>query len=447
MQGGAGKFIAGLPLVRALRIPLVSTSLTLIANAVTASLLGFTFWALAARLLPPSAVGLGSALVSAAALCSFLATLGLDHALLRFLPERRGREGELILAVALLALLIGLAVGGVFLLGIPWWARALTEVRADLWSVVAFLLLAGATTTQTVLNAAFISFRQSILVLAQSATTGLLRILLVAGGTALGAGAIVGAWGFATAAVAVVSFFVALPRLTPVFRSLSLPPLKETRHLLGYSFLNHLTLLFWNTPSYLLPLLVVDRLGAEANAYFYSAYAIVGGLWAVPLVTAVALLAQGAGDRDNLGLHLRRSLVFTFATVVPAIVVLWLGGGWLLHIFGPTYAAEGTGALRVLSLVTLPLAVNSLYVGVKRVDKELTGPIILTGFISLSAVVATAFLLPYASVSAPGYALLAAHTTAALWVVLRWAAGRDGLRRAIGAPRAGVQEQPTRPYP
>ena len=67
--------------------PLYRNSLYLISNSTILALTGFVFWTLAARLYPVDSVGLASAAISAMGVLSLLATLGLDYALLRFLPD------------------------------------------------------------------------------------------------------------------------------------------------------------------------------------------------------------------------------------------------------------------------------------------------------------------------------------------------------------------------
>ena len=51
-------------------------------------------------------------------------------------------------------------------------------------------------------------------------------------------------------------------------------------------------------------------------------------------------------------------MVHLLKIMVPAVALLVLAAPWVLRIFGPSYAAAGTNALRLLGLSALPFIVN-----------------------------------------------------------------------------------------
>ncbi len=83
---------------------------SLVATTGVASLLGFVYWALAARLFSPRAVGYGSAGISAMTLLGTIGMLGLGTVLIGELPRRQDRAG--LVAAALLASAAGSALLG-----------------------------------------------------------------------------------------------------------------------------------------------------------------------------------------------------------------------------------------------------------------------------------------------------------------------------------------------
>ena len=101
---------------------LYTNSISLMANSVASSALGFVFWVLAARLYPVEAVGLGSAVLSAASLLTFIATLGLGAGLIRYLPGARSNATALINACFTISSLAALVAALIFLVGIPLWS-------------------------------------------------------------------------------------------------------------------------------------------------------------------------------------------------------------------------------------------------------------------------------------------------------------------------------------
>ena len=70
-----------------LRTPLYFNSYLLIAMRALGTIFGFVFWALAARLMADTDVGLASGIMSATMLLSGLAQLGLGYGLTRHLPQ------------------------------------------------------------------------------------------------------------------------------------------------------------------------------------------------------------------------------------------------------------------------------------------------------------------------------------------------------------------------
>ncbi len=52
--------------------------------------------------------------------------------------------------------------------------------------------------------------------------------------------------------------------------------------------------------------------------------------------------------------------------LVPAVALLVLAAPWILRVFGSSYAAAGTGALRLLGLSALPFVVSGTAVSAAR---------------------------------------------------------------------------------
>ena len=83
-----------------------------------------------------------------------------------------------------------------------------------------------------------------------------------------------------------------------------------------------------------LPIIVVNLLGAEQNAYFYIAWTIATALSAIPIGIALSLFAEGSHFKDKLRGNTVKALKFTFLLLIPAVILLVLVGKWLLLAFG-----------------------------------------------------------------------------------------------------------------
>ncbi|MFQ5872304.1 MAG: oligosaccharide flippase family protein [Dehalococcoidia bacterium] len=418
LKGILGPTLSRSWLFRPLGISLYTNSIHLVLNSAVTGLLGFGFWVAVARLYRESDVGLASALISTTTLLALLAGFGLDYGLIRFLAVSGGQARKLLNSVFVLSGLIAVLAAGVFLAGIPLWSPALTLARQHPAYIIGFLGVVPAIVFLGVLNGAFIGSRRSSFVLLQGSLTGVLRILFAIILVAFfGTFGIFASWALSVGAVSALGILIVLPRLYSGYRPSPAFNLTGLKEMLRYSFVNYLTVLFWNAPIYLLPLIVVNRLGAEANAYFFIAMAMAGLIWSIPMAVSLSLLAEGSHNEKLLRVNSQRSVRITALLLVPAILLIWLLGDKLLLAFGAAYSREATQVLRILALTTVPLAINYLYLGVRRVEKRMTGPLGLTFFVTLIALLWAFLMLPSGGIVAGGIALLGANGAGAIWVL------------------------------
>ena len=169
----------------------------------------------------------------------------------------------------------------------------------------------------------------------------------------------------------------------------------------------------------ILPLMVVNLLGAEQNAYFYIAWAIANLLSAIPGAVSRSLFAEGSHFEDKLKENATKSLKFTFLLLVPAVIVLILVGKWLLLAFGQSYSLNALPLLWILSLSSLPLAINHLYTSILRVKSRLKEFMAIWGFIALAVLLVSYLIMPASGIMGVGYAWLGARAAVAIYVLAR----------------------------
>ena len=192
---------------------------------------------------------------------------------------------------------------------------------------------------------------------------------------------------------------------------------KAVKNVLHYSFANYLSDLFWGSSGSILPIMVVNVLGAESNAYFYIAWAI-GGVFALLLgAIAVSLLVESSHEEEQMRLNIRRASKMAFFIVLPAIIVVLLIADKLLLPFGSTYSENATTLLRILTVSALPLAVNIIYLHIKRVEKKLRIIVGLTLFVTVATLGLAYWLLPLMGINGAGIAWLVSQGIVALAVV------------------------------
>ena len=107
----------------------------------------------------------------------------------------------------------------------------------------------------------------------------------------------------------------------------------------GYYVGNLLTLL----PTFVIPLIVLDRVGVHEAAYYYIAYLLVSLLFADVFAVEQAFLSEGSHEEQDLRVVMRRSWRLLALFCIPATVVLMVAARWLLLLFGHNYSVHGTG--------------------------------------------------------------------------------------------------------
>ncbi len=399
--------------------PLYSNAFYLMLDTGVMSLLGFFFWMIVARFYTEAEVGFSSAIISAISLLAVISLVGLNISLIRFLPHA-DKPPELINSCYTLGGLISLVIAGIFLAGVGFWSPALAFVRQNAVFASAFIVFALLWALSSLVNSTFIARRRAGFVLSKDTIYSVLKlplpILFVLFFHAFG---IVASWGIALAVALAVSIFLFLPRVQDSYKPVPTLRLSLLKNMWRYSGGNYLANLFMTCLPFILPLMVVNLLGAEQNAYFYVGWMIAGLLSAIPAAVSQSLFAEGSHFEDKLKENVTRSLKFTYLLLVPAVIVLVLVGKWLLLAFGQSYSANALHLLWVLSLSSLPSALSYIYTGILQVTGRIRELIAIWGFIALGTFLASYLVMPATGIVGIGYAWLGAQTIVAIYVLAR----------------------------
>ena len=401
------------------RVPLYANALVLMGNTGLSAGLGFIFWALAARLYPPDQVGLASATISAAVFIATLAQLGLPTALIRFSPDAGADRRVLTSTVVLIVTVAGALVAAIFSAGMDVWAPTFEDLATPPLVAAGVIALAGTTAAFSILIFVAVGVRDARPALAGGVTQGIVKsgLILVFAVVASRQGfPLVIAWIIGTTTAIVVQVWMLRARLAPRVNL----RLLRLGSFLRYSAGNYAGDLAWTAPSLLFPLLVLSQLGAEANAYFYVAWAVASLLIGIPFAVASSLLAEGSHERGETAEHFRRALGLTLVLVLPAIGACLLGAPLLLGLFGAPYAANGVDTLRLLALGALPMSVNLLHLSVARVDRALFRILAISAATGAGSLLLGAILAPAQGSVGIAVAYLVAHTVVAVALTAEW---------------------------
>lgn len=388
-------------------------SLALMASSAITGVLGLAFWAATARLFPADQVGIASALISTAIMLSTLSNLSLGAMYERFLPSAGHRAGKLLaqgfVVVAVLALLLAI---GLMVLG-P--RDTLFESRTEMITYPALVMVLAlfALQDQTVsgLGVARWAAWKNI----AHAVTKLVAVIALAWtGSAL---AILLSWG-ATAAGAVVVVLMAMrgkviadPRYA---RPPALPPRRELK---AYFFSSYGISALGSIAPLLVPLIVVSRIGTEANAYFAVAWSLVSGLFLVVHLMVGPFVAEAAAHPDKIVALSGRFVRTVTALAVVGGVGMAVGGPIALGFVGEAYRENGSTVL-YLAAVFVPLSViGAVYSGLARVYRRMTLAVATQCISTVVLIVGSIYLTDRIGVAGVGWAYLVAELGTAIVLI------------------------------
>ena len=402
-----------------LRVSLFRNALYLIMASALTGVAGLVFWLLAARFYDAEDVGLASAAISAMMLLALFATLGLDYALIRFLPSAEKHSNALVNSCLTISVLASIIIALIFIAGIGVWSPAFLFLRQHPVFLSAFVIFTTAGTLYRLLGRAFVARRTAGFNLVQASIFNLLRLaLIMLLGSFFAVFGIFAAWGLGWIVAVTIGTLLFLPRVQPGYRPLPVIKWELIGNMVRFSLANYVTALLWFAPIFVLPLMVVNLVGAEPSAYFYIAWSICIVLFTIPVSISFSLFAEGSHNDEGLGRNIRRSLIFSFLIVIPAMLLIVLIGDRLLLVFGPSYADNATNLLRLLALSIVPGSLNQIYFGVKRVEMKMKSVICLSAFIAIITLALSWVLLPQMGIVGAGVAWLSSQGVAALVIIL-----------------------------
>jgi O-antigen/teichoic acid export membrane protein len=385
---------------------LLRNGLYIMATTAVASLLGFGFWVVAARVLPVAEVGRAAALVSAMLFVSIFTNLGIGQVFVSRLASRsEGRDWSLTVTTGLtLVAAVSLFGGALAAVLLP----ALVPVLRGGLGTGAFLLLpfgvAGAACS-LLIDYACVAERHAKLAFVRNTVAAVFRVAaigLAAVGPLDGTTWVLAIWVGSFLLIDVFALTRVLPALGHDFH-LTLrgwrAELGEMRGLIaGHQSIN----LGAQASTYLLPVIVSARLGLVENAYFYTTFMLSSALFFIAPAISNALFAEGAHAPQRLGDDLRRAGKYILLLAGPPAIVLLLAGPFILEVFGPAYSEEGATLLMILVGAAAFDSVLQLALAVLRVEHRLRQAAAATWVMLVVGIGASWLLLPGMGIEGAG---------------------------------------------
>lgn len=336
-------------------------------TSISTSGFGFIFWMLAAKLYSKEDVGVATVLISSMALLVLLSRFGLDQSIIRFFPE--GDKSKIFSTSVIITTLFAILFGIIFIAGTDIWSPELSIIKKYVFLYIIFL---AASSVINLTGTSFIALRKAKYYFIQSLLVGS-RVIYLFPLVFFGALGIFSSVG--------ISFILALIFSTFLLFRLRVKPSRIDKEFLKNSFHfstgNYIAGLFMTTPNMILPIMVLNVLGAGETAHYYIASAIASLLFMIPVAFSTSLFVEGSHG-EALKKNTLKSLFAIFSLLIPAVIVLFLFGGFLLEFIGESYV-KGLDLLRMLALSSFFIAVCQIYFSIKRVQEDVKGLVLLSG--------------------------------------------------------------------
>ncbi len=403
--------------------PLFRNGYTLVLSSAITSGLGMIYWILAARSYTTEAIGLNSAVMSMMLFLANLSQLNLVNVLNRFIPRAGRATGRLVGYSYLISVMIAFAAGLIFLLGLNLWAPALGFLRASSFFIVWFTLATMAWCVFLLQDGVLTGLRQTVWVPIENAVFALAKIaLLVLLATSQPQFGVLASWTIPLIAsllpVNLLVFWRLIPKHVRATKDQAEPI--RTAQIGRFVAGNYFSSLVRMASISLLPIIVTERAGATANAYFYLSWTIAYSLYLVSRNMGMSLTTEGATDQSKLDIYSYRAFLQTARLLVPAVFLVVITAPYILRFFGESYATEGALLLRLLSLSALPNMVNSIYTSMARVRRRIGELILVQTSLSVLVFGLSILFLELHGISGIGLAwLLGQSIVAVLLLVIR----------------------------
>ncbi len=350
------------------RDSLFQNSLYLMLTTAVMALFGFGFWFLCARIFTPSDIGIATTLISAMTLISYVSLLGFNSTFVRVLPTSTNRNNEINTGLILcISSAIIFAIG--YVLAVPLIAPKLGIIHEHIFYAIGFVALVALAAINLLTDSIFIAYRAAkynfwINGIAMSSVKLFLPFVFIG----LGAYGVFAASGIAASVAMVLSITFLILKFD--YQPQLNIDIQTWRSVIHYSFSNYIANLLNIAPILILPLIVINHLGAAAAGYYYLAFTVANLLYAVIYSVTQSLFAEGSYADRSLTELAAKSLLAMGAVLIPGSIILFFAAPIFLNIYGASYAVEATGILQAFALAGPAVALYTIMNMFLRIKKQ-----------------------------------------------------------------------------
>jgi O-antigen/teichoic acid export membrane protein len=382
--------------------------------------LGFFFWLINAHLFTTAEIGLATTLISAMSLIALFSLIGFNAAFIRFLPTASDKSEQMNTGLLLVSGASGI-LSLLFITFLPFISPQLLFIRENPLYAIAFVIACVMNSLNTLTDSIFLGSRDTKYILITDGLGSLIKMF--APFAFIGWGAI----GIFTAAAVGQTFGTILSIIVMMRRFDYRPALEINFRFLKsvwrYSVGNYISSILNLLPVTVLPLIIINYLGADNAAYYYIAMMIANLLYAIPYSMTRSLFAEGSHDETSVAENLKKSIKLLSFLLIPSILVLIFGGGLILHVFGKSYSSGGLVFLQLLALSAITVSAYSFSNSIFQISKNVSA-VIIVNIIYAGSVIGLSYLFLPLGLTGIGIAWLLGNALSGAvgYILHRWGA-------------------------
>jgi O-antigen/teichoic acid export membrane protein len=371
-----------LNLIQKLKDPLYKNSIFLMLSTFVGSALGFIYWIVAARLYSVEAVGIATALISAMNLIAAFSKLGFDIGLVKFLPCKDERY-KLVNLCIFIVFVFSVFLSIIFVLGLDIWSHPLKFLKENVFVFISFIIFVSASANIQILYYVFLAYRKAKFSFIQNILWFTLKLILIVFFVNFGSIGIFMSWGIAVCLGLFLSYIIFILKLESNSSFKVQMNINIIKEIFIYSFGNYIAQNLFVLTRNILPLLVISVLGPSMSAYFYVAWSVAFLLFAIPGAVSMVLFTEGSYDIKSIKSNNIKAIKFTFAILLPAILITIIFGDKILLIFGKNYSENAFNLLIIFALSGIPFTFIEFKVATERAEGKIRSVILYYGLIAI----------------------------------------------------------------
>lgn len=396
---------------------LYKNSFFLMASSVATAGFGFVFWIICARLFSTRDVGIATTIISTTTFISEFSLLGLKNGLIRFLPKSETPNNKVNTTFNLVSI-VSLILALSSLVFISYFSKEIEYINKNIYLVILLVIFLISFSLNQIQEGIFVAYRSAKFVFIKNVLWGILKLTFTILLISFGSFGIFSAYALGSLASLTYGFYILKKKFD--FSQAFVIDKTTIRQIGRFSLGDYIGLFFASVPYFLLPLVIISRLGPESAAFYYIAMQIASVLLIIPSAVNQSLFAEGSHDETDTRVHLISSLKLTFTLLLPLIILILIFGRYILLIFGKHYSDSGLGFLNVMALGGIFIGINQVGHALLHVEKKIKIYISLN-LVSATITIILSFLLLKHGLIGIGIAFLAGSGVISLiYLLILW---------------------------